>query len=695
MTGSAGGAAGQGRMPTTASSGAWGRRARRGCATWHHSYSSAVSVIHGFTFTRLNPMNPAGLSIHGMIPGMFPSGRRGDMSSDMKSEIIHGDCLEVMRKFPDNCFDSVVTDPPAGIAFMSREWDDFRRARNPADAGRDNVFGRTSRHGPEYGRGEREAFTWWLTERMTEVVRVLKPGGHALVWSIPRTSHWTAWALEDAGFEIRDCILHIFGSGFPKSLAIDKAIDRAAGAERDVTGVRGGGSAGSAGGVLNMNGRDMTHGSARNSRIVEITAPATEEAARWEGFGTALKPAQEIWWLCRKPLAEKTIAASVLEWGTGGLNIDGTRVTISRDDARSNHGDNISGTSLSPTGDRTSRTPNKQHQASSVSSLAGHNDLPPSVLSREMNYPQSPDSPGDYQISPYSYGEHAPSAEEGDRASAQQSPDVRELLYPDTTCGHSPQNQSMPYNNSTALDIQNASNTAGRWPPNILLTHDSRCKSAGTRRVRSSHDVFLRRSSKDADGNTSAAYGAESRAEGTKTPTHGDADGLETMQAWNCVPGCPVAGLDAQSGGAGAHGADRGTGVSNGYHGDIRREQMRDPGSGGASRFYPQFAWDPEYDLPFMYQAKAPKSERPAVTLPDGRVVRHSTVKPLALMRWLVRLVTPPGGIVLDPFAGSGSTAQACLDEGFRYVLIEREEDYIRLISQRLSRRPPSLFEEE
>jgi DNA modification methylase len=127
-----------------------------------------------------------------------------------------GDCLEVLAEMEAGSVDAVVTDPPAGIAFMDREWDDFRRARNSADAGRDNVFGRTSARGPEYGRGDRAQFVRMLTERMTEAYRVLKPGGHALVWAIPRTSHWTAWALEDAGFDIRDCVLHLFGSGFAK-----------------------------------------------------------------------------------------------------------------------------------------------------------------------------------------------------------------------------------------------------------------------------------------------------------------------------------------------------------------------------------------------------------------------------------------------------------------------------------------------
>jgi DNA modification methylase len=101
-----------------------------------------------------------------------------------------GDCLDVLRTLESDSIDSIVTDPPAGIAFMGREWDDFHRAR--------------------------DRFVDMLTERMAEARRVLKPGSHALVWSIPRTSHWTAWALEDAGFDIRDCIPHLFGSGFAK-----------------------------------------------------------------------------------------------------------------------------------------------------------------------------------------------------------------------------------------------------------------------------------------------------------------------------------------------------------------------------------------------------------------------------------------------------------------------------------------------
>jgi site-specific DNA-methyltransferase (adenine-specific) len=202
--------------------------------------------------------------------------------------LFNADCLEQLKKLEPNSIDSLVTDPPAGISFMGKEWDS--------------------------DKGGRSGWVAWMTEVMRECLRVMKPGAHGLVWAIPRTSHWTATALEDAGFEVRDVITHLFGQGFPKSLDISKAIDKAAGAEREVIGFSQGRSS------------SVHEGGQKVGQPDPVTAPATDAAKQWSGWGTALKPASEHWILVRKPCEEKTVAANVLEWGTGGINIDASRI---------------------------------------------------------------------------------------------------------------------------------------------------------------------------------------------------------------------------------------------------------------------------------------------------------------------------------------------------------------------------------
>lgn len=171
--------------------------------------------------------------------------------------------------------------------------------------------------GWDSNKGGRDAWIVWLTEVMREVHRVLKPGSHGLVWALPRTSHWTATALEDAGFEIRDVITHLFGTGFPKSHDVSKAIDKMHGAEREVIGertfVQGGG-----------NSLELRQGP-RKVVMVNDTLPATDDAKQWQGWGTALKPASEHWILIRKPL-NGTVATNIVQHGTGALNIDASRI---------------------------------------------------------------------------------------------------------------------------------------------------------------------------------------------------------------------------------------------------------------------------------------------------------------------------------------------------------------------------------
>lgn len=222
------------------------------------------------------------------------------------------ECSEQLKKFPEHSFDSLVCDPPSGsLHFMGKNWDS--------------------------DKGGKHQWIFWMTEVMLEVFRVMKPGAHGLVWAIPRSSHWTAMALENAGFEVRDVITHLFGSGFPKSHDISKAMDKSRGVTRNITSTRI-----KAGDIKGMN----NFGSGRNKAGVKTeiiySSAATDLAKQWEGWGTALKPASEHWILIRKPCSEKTIAKNVEKHGCGGLNIDASRIGLKKGDQKGDGGPNAS-----------------------------------------------------------------------------------------------------------------------------------------------------------------------------------------------------------------------------------------------------------------------------------------------------------------------------------------------------------------
>lgn len=207
-----------------------------------------------------------------------------------KFELHNGDCLEVLRGMPDNSVDSIVTDPPYGLSFMGRKWD----------------------------------YDVPSVEIWAECLRVLKPGGHLLAFAGTRTQHRMAVRIEDAGFEIRDMIAWVYGSGFPKSHNVGKSIDREAGAKREVVGKVAAGSAPLKRGHVGASGGGLSVGTERSPEY-DITEPATEAARQWQGWGTALKPALEPITVARKPLIG-TVAGNVLAHGTGAMNIDGCRV---------------------------------------------------------------------------------------------------------------------------------------------------------------------------------------------------------------------------------------------------------------------------------------------------------------------------------------------------------------------------------
>lgn len=246
--------------------------------------------------------------------------------------ILHcGDCLEVLATLPDNHFDSVVCDPPYGLEFMGKAWDGadgFRRSLNLLDAGRESVMGRMSQKAPEYKAGH--LFQEWCEAWAAQVLRVLKPGGFMVAFSSTRTYHRMTCAIEDAGFEVRDMIAWMYGSGFPKSLNVSKAIDKEAGAERSKVRHDKPRNPKATGG-----GRDGMEGATRPwiEKAMEVgyheldsDIPATPAAEKWQGWGTALKPAIEPICLARKPLGADTVAGNVLQYGTGGLNVNGCRI---------------------------------------------------------------------------------------------------------------------------------------------------------------------------------------------------------------------------------------------------------------------------------------------------------------------------------------------------------------------------------
>jgi hypothetical protein len=534
------------------------------------------------------------------------------LRGEARWHVEHHDALVPLRALPDNCIDSCVTDPPSGISFMGRDWD------------RD--------------KGGRDKWIAWLTEIMREVRRVLKPGAHAFVWALPRTSYWTGMALDNAGFEVRDSFHHIYAVGFPKSLNVSKAIDEASGAERKVVGKKRGKGGANLNRLTRPDGNDNADargcgaygiGATQVDVDIPVTEPATDAAKQWEGWGTAAKPAHEVWWLVRKPLAG-TVAANVLEYGTGGLNIDACRVAHA-----------------------------------SPADLAAHEQQ------------------------------------------------VAALKAKGGSLGNS-------WKNSSDLSGANEVNTAGRWPPNLLFSHHPDCKRIGTASVSANPtwDTPNRATepSKFTGNEVSKVRHATRAGEASADRRYADKgvtgfaalpgerrEDTEDVEQWQCVEQCPVRQLNEQAGE-----------VSGGYG-----EWPHFRRGATAARFFPQFEPDELDDVvPFLYEAKPARSERDtglgdfaAVTggAATGRVdgsagtrnpragagrtggIRnvHPTVKSVALMRWLVRLVTPPAGICLDPFAGSGSTGVACIAEGLRFLGIELmdtdKEPHVRLARARIA----------
>jgi DNA modification methylase len=394
--------------------------------------------------------------------------------------VIHADCRAAIKELPDCSIDSVVTDPPYALVSITKRFG--KPGSAPARSnGASGVYRRASAGfmGQRWDTGD----TAFDPEFWAGVLRVLKPGGHLLSFGGTRTYHRMACAIEDAGFEIRDAVMWHYGSGFPKSHDVAKAIDRHLGVEIQPK-EPGGGTVNAYGAGLNVQwGSRSPH------------RPFSEEAQQWAGWGTALKPATEIICLARKPLIG-TVAANVLQHGTGALNIDGCRI-----EGEPWTRDNTNGKAAMYDG----------------------------------------------------WG---------------MKPNIKE----------------------------NAS--GGRWPANVIH------------------------------------------------------DGSEEVLA--AFPDCRSAGNYPSD--------SEGTGAGVTYMPTKRQGAIYED-SGSAARFF--------------YSAKADSDDRLGS--------KHPTVKPVDLIAYLCRLITPPGGTVLDPFAGSGTTGMACMREGFNAVLIEREVEYVADIKRRIA----------
>jgi site-specific DNA-methyltransferase (adenine-specific) len=237
----------------------------------------------------------------------------------MSVRILIGDMRQRLRDLPDASVDSVVCDPPYHLTSIVKRFGAENSA--PCKVGATGAYARASKGfmGQQWDGGD----VAFQLETWAEVWRVLKPGGHLVAFSGTRTYHRMAVAIEDAGFEVRDMIAWHYGNGFPKSHDISKAIDKAAGAEREVIAEGAPVKRMIPGADQNKKGWKKDNG---REFVPTVTEAATDAAREWEGWGTALKPATEPVCLARKPLSEKSIAANVLKHGTGALNIDGCRI---------------------------------------------------------------------------------------------------------------------------------------------------------------------------------------------------------------------------------------------------------------------------------------------------------------------------------------------------------------------------------
>ncbi len=560
--------------------------------------------------------------------------------------LINNDCLEALKDIPDNSIDSLVTDPPYGWKFMGKKWD----------------------------------YDIPSIEVWQECLRVLKPGAHALVCCGTRTQHRMAVNLEDAGFEIRNLIAWVYGSGFPKSLNIGKAIDKIQGNEREIT------------------GKDKS-GSNRNCMAGDFTGGEyniTKGTSEWEGWGTALKPSMELWTLCRKPLIG-TVANNVLKYGTGGINIDGCRV-----DYQSDY-------------DKSQATP--QGKCTSNIAKGGRPDL-----DNEGRYDfERPEQKGRFPANLIHDGS-----------------DEVVGLFPETGNG----NNGKPYNyqgktyqvngfiesnSPQAPSNFNDTGSAARFfktcQPDLYLTPKHDTMSAWKNMYADTAESLLKTIQATTENtalwnvvglpeeqNDLLVKSAVSHADTCEILTALVLAGIKTLASnqealqvirdsignyKECILLLNLAWNVA---------SQENTDIT-----QITTSLMKSFGFANHATIESTNETIRSEPRQLIYAPKASKSERNmgCEGLAEREVFRaghgnlesddvttrfrtnmknhHPTVKPLALMRYLCKLITPPHGMVLDPYMGSGSTGIACKLEGFDFTGIEIDPEYIKIAEARIN----------
>jgi len=575
----------------------------------------------------------------------------------MPIRVIVGDMTERLKELPDNSVDSVVTDPPYHLVSIVNRFGaaNAKPALSAAERRYAKTGGADRKPGTDqYGRLSKGFMgqTWdggdvaFRPETWAEVLRVLKPGGHLVAFSGTRTYHRMAVAIEDAGFEIRDQLAWAYGSGFPKSHDISKAIDRAAGAEREKVKPR------------SVIGHQRNIGNRRPymdnpDHLTSSDIPATPEAEQWQGWGTALKPAWEPICLARKPLSEKSIAANVLKWGTGALNIDGCRIEGEPWAAHTATG--LASEKFFTKGEA-KEIEKRPHDLGRWPANLCHDGSDEVVA----GFPESQDgvagklSDG---VGMFDMGGHDKWGGYGGSGSAARffycaRPGQSELLLWRAT---SIVEQCLPEIANVADAGSMLSSQAAAFALEVVAAEafreDKRLSvSAGPSTSVTPHE--LRRLCVSA---TMASLTIESASSlGSLHEKHIPTDGLASVAVTVEPTGITTIILDHWKSDGSADPVTFSITPTNSEHGEKVLS--------GARRF--------------MYCAKAGKLDRLGSD--------HPTVKPVALMRWLVRMVTPPGGTVLDPFAGTGSTGIAAFVEGFDGIMVELRQEAADDITRRL-----------